>query len=1013
MDDNLKLQIEVDAAVGGKAAVDGLGKSIDQLGADARDTGAEAAVASKGIEGIGGAAQRAAAQAVPAQNAIKASVRGIADEINLLKKAYLAIEGGGALTSAAAALARIADQYQNLQARLQLVVGEGEALRLALQGVENVALSTHTALDSTATLFARIAEVGKTLNVGLEGSLALTETVARATQLSGESAQASDAAIRQLIQGLQSGVLRGDEFNSIMEQAPRLARAMADGLGKTTGELRQMAEAGQLTSATVIGALQGQSLAIEQEFGKLPLTIGRALTDLSSKWELFIGGADQASGASSAAAAVIEALANNLDLVAAALINSGQAWLGWKAYSIVAEFLALRTAVLGTAAATGVATAATVANTAATVANTAAQVANNAARAGGVVAAAGPLASALSTISGRLAGLLPLVGRLATMVKGLSLAAVIMNLQDIGQWIAKTAYGLTDVAKREKAIEIETRANEMATKAAAAAEAERTQQMRLAEEASLGLSGRSIQLVADFEKLRQNGEKAGDAVKKLGKELDVSSVQGIAEAGAALDALARKGQISASQVRDAWMQALSGQDLRIFEVQAIKAFDGTAQGAARLAAALDAVLDEAVKRTGKDLGELAGGIGAGAQKAIGDFDTLLTRMDEVQAKGLDVGEVLASSLDQASKAAGTEAAMRAIVERWEDLGRQGLVAGDRLRQGLDGAKAKLDELAPGITSVTEAWKTLGLRSQDELRRTAEVATQAYQTILNSGTATPAQIAAAFRRYAETVIEANGGVANDVLKIQAAMRGLSIDVDQAGKAIVKSMSGGAAETERFAAATERARGKVVELKDAAGPDPGGGLTGNVRGTVSRGGGIDAEIQLRPQDKVLSVEQLKARNYTQREIEDYYSNLKLSEADKAAGLVSRPVSTQAIDHEQIGRSLGLSGPAVKAFVASFGEALQEEMAAMKDKLLSVGVISTEGYLVEYSGAFERAKRRAFDDARASADRDASALAPASTHRVEIVLNGRTTAIDTASPDAAAALIKTLKDLQGRAA
>jgi len=373
-----------------------------------------------------------------------------------------------------------------------------------------------------------------------------------------------------------------------------------------------------------------------------------------------------------------------------------------------------------------------VANTAATVANTAAQVANNAARAGGVVAAAGPLASALSTISGRLAGLLPLVGRLATMVKGLSLAAVIMNLQDIGQWIAKTAYGLTDVAKREKAIEIETRANEMATKAAAAAEAERTQQMRLAEEASLGLSGRSIQLVADFEKLRQNGEKAGDAVKKLGKELDVSSVQGIAEAGAALDALARKGQISASQVRDAWMQALSGQDLRIFEVQAIAAFDGTAQGAARLAAALDAVLDEAVKRTGKDLGELAGGIGAGAQKAIGDFDTLLTRMDEVQAKGLDVGEVLASSLDQASKAAGTEAAMRAIVERWEDLGRQGLVAGDRLRQGLDGAKAKLDELAPGITSVTEAWKTLGLRSQDELRRTAEVATQAYQTILNSG-----------------------------------------------------------------------------------------------------------------------------------------------------------------------------------------------------------------------------------------------------------------------------------------
>jgi tape measure domain-containing protein len=1000
MSDDLRLQIEVHARASGREAVDGLGQSVDELGEHSTAAGREAAAASRGIEGIGGAAQRAAASAVPAQNAIRDSAQGISNQINLLTKAYLAFQGGTALTGAAADLGRIADQYANLQARLQLVVGEGAALQVALQGVEDVALSTHTALDSTATLFAKISDAGKALNIGLDGSLALTETIAQAMQIGAQSAQASDAAITQLIQGLQSGVIRGDEFNSIMEQAPRLSKAMADGLGVTTGELRKMAEAGQLTSATVIAALQGQARVIEQEFGKLPATIGRALSDLSTSWTVFIGGADEATGASKAAAEVIESLAKNLDLVASALINSGQAWLGWKAYNIVAEFLALRTAVAGAAVATGTATAATVANTTATAANTAAQVANNAARVGGTAAA-----TASAGAVGKLAAAL-------SLVKGLSLAYLVTNLQDIGEWLGKAAYGFTELAKREKELERETRANAEASKAMAAADAERAQKARLAADAALGLSVRSKQLVGDFEELIKKGEKAGDAIQKLGKDLDVSSINGIAEAGAALDALARKGKLSADQVRDAWLGALPGKDLRAFEAEANAAFDGTAQGAARLAGALDAVLAEAVKRTGKDLSELASGVGVGAQTAINDFDVLLKRLGEVEAKGLNVGEVLASSLDQAGKAAGTEAAMRAIVERWEELGKQGLVAGERLREGLDGARARLDELAPGINSVTEAWKALGLKSQEELRRTAETATQAYETILQSGTATPAQIGAAFRRYAETVIEANGGVANHALIIQAAMRGLTIEVDAAGKAIVAAMGSGADETERFGAAAERAAGKVSKLKDAA-DRPTKNLTGTFGGSVGQRGDFTGNIDLRDNSGELSVAQLRAANKTESEIQDYYSQRRLSQQDQAAGLVSRTATNQSINHEDVGRSLGLTGAELQAFAARFGEALKDEMAALQNKLRAVNITSTEGYLTEYSGSFERAKRRAFDEARDAAARDARALVPASTHRVELVINGKTTAIDTASPDSAASLINALKELQGRAA
>jgi hypothetical protein len=93
--------------------------------------------------------------------------------------------------------------------------------------VTEVALRTHSALEDTGVLFSRIAQAGRDAGLSAEKaslqSLGLTETINQAVQIGGSSAEASSAAITQLIQGLQSGVLRGEEFNSVMEQAPRLA----------------------------------------------------------------------------------------------------------------------------------------------------------------------------------------------------------------------------------------------------------------------------------------------------------------------------------------------------------------------------------------------------------------------------------------------------------------------------------------------------------------------------------------------------------------------------------------------------------------------------------------------------------------------------------------------------------------------------------------------------------------------------------------------------------------------
>ncbi|PWF32972.1 tape measure domain-containing protein, partial [Yersinia pestis] len=101
---------------------------------------------------------------------------------------------------------------------------------------------------ATASLFTRLNTVGKEMGMTQQQALDLTKTVTQAIQIGGGSAQASEAAVQQFIQAMQGGVLRGEEFNSIMENGYGLAEALAKGLGVTTGELRKMAENGELSS---------------------------------------------------------------------------------------------------------------------------------------------------------------------------------------------------------------------------------------------------------------------------------------------------------------------------------------------------------------------------------------------------------------------------------------------------------------------------------------------------------------------------------------------------------------------------------------------------------------------------------------------------------------------------------------------------------------------------------------------------------------------------------------------
>jgi methyl-accepting chemotaxis protein len=119
-------------------------------------------------------------------------------------------------------------------------------------------------------------------------------------------------------------VLRGDEFNSMMENGGRLAKALADGLGVPIGALRSMAEAGELTARKVIDALLSQQAIIDREFSALPQTVDGALTRLSNRFTQYVGESEKVGAASQALIGILNGLADHMDAVADAALTVGK-----------------------------------------------------------------------------------------------------------------------------------------------------------------------------------------------------------------------------------------------------------------------------------------------------------------------------------------------------------------------------------------------------------------------------------------------------------------------------------------------------------------------------------------------------------------------------------------------------------------------------------------------------------------------------------------------------------------
>jgi tape measure domain-containing protein len=223
-------------------------------------------------------------------NKLNKSVQGLentakstADSIASLAKSVAGVVAG---FSFAAVVQKTSDSFVQLNSRLSLSIDNmGELIRVQ-QELVKISQSTRTSIESTTEVFSGLA---KSLKKPSSEILKITDTIQKASIVSGGSADSIKAALTQLNQGLQSGTLRGEELNSVFEQTPRLARAIADGLGVSLGELRALAQEGKVTTEAIFDALSSQSKQISAEFEKVGLTVGQSLLKIKDIAGLTLG----------------------------------------------------------------------------------------------------------------------------------------------------------------------------------------------------------------------------------------------------------------------------------------------------------------------------------------------------------------------------------------------------------------------------------------------------------------------------------------------------------------------------------------------------------------------------------------------------------------------------------------------------------------------------------------------------------------------------------------------------
>jgi tape measure domain-containing protein len=694
----------------------------------------------KATADAGASSTRAAAQQVAAGQQVAGSLEGVQRQLtDIGRLAVGGVLGAGGLNFLQNVTAT-ADAFNNLRARMQLVTGEGPPLTQALQAVQEIAQRTGASLENTGTLFGRVLSAGREMGLAQADALRLTESINQAVAISGTSAAASDAAITQLIQGLQSGVLRGEEFNSVVEQAPRLAQALADGLGVTRGQLRGLAQDGQISSEAVIKAIESQRAVLQREFEQLPQTVGRAIENLSTNWKVFIGNLDQTTGFTDKVASGINLIAENLDelagiagragvvIVAALAINAAGALrdLGAEALKTAGSFGGLLTSIEKIPKAVNIAIAVTGFE---------------------VGFQIGEKLRENSEYARKL---------------GVAVTEFFVNIVRDLQFVKEAAAAIfTDDTVTAAFDRLKQRAQEQeqifgqlykdaeqapsaVRAAAAAAEAELKKTGDTAQTAGSTIAGAGVAGAAGIARVAVESDTAAGAIASLIKSATgaLPAVgQSARQQAEQMAKLAQSSEAAAKRIAEgipAAVEKLNGTQLKEFSDEVARAFSGVEAGGQLLESALTTVGQRAAKILKVDLAQASSAVTKEFREQLDALEQFIGALPEFERDGVKSATAVRLALEGMINAAKNRADLEALRDRIEALGKAGLISQVQVEALMKSLKERADEVTKAIDGTGKAADKAGQAIKGaadsgadalgKLRREAEAAERAAEEL---------------------------------------------------------------------------------------------------------------------------------------------------------------------------------------------------------------------------------------------------------------------------------------------
>ncbi|EPS1423107.1 phage tail tape measure protein [Enterobacter hormaechei] len=259
---------------------------------------------------------------------------------------------GKAAAAASAAFAtgkivQIADEWNSVNARLKQASSSADDFAASQRQLMEISQRTGTAFADNANLFSRAAASMREYGYSSDEVLKITEAVSTGLKLSGANTQEASSVITQFSQALAQGVLRGEEFNAVNEAGDRVIRALAAGMGVARKDLKSMADQGQLTIDKVVPALMSQLGSLQGEFASMPQTVSGSLQKVTNSFMAWVGGVNQATGATDALSGGLDGVAQTLDSFTSSAVSG--------ALSDVADNMSTITTVAGALVGVGLA----------------------------------------------------------------------------------------------------------------------------------------------------------------------------------------------------------------------------------------------------------------------------------------------------------------------------------------------------------------------------------------------------------------------------------------------------------------------------------------------------------------------------------------------------------------------------------------------------------------------------------------------------------------------------------